>query len=211
METEIGDVESVLEVGCGRCDVLKEFSSSHNRVGLDIDYGSPGELAVHGVQGDGHFLPFKDGGFDLVYCHFALLWFQKPVEVIREMARVSRNVVCCMAEYDYGARLDFPDELQVIRDQLAEGIAADGGDPFVGRKLNLYFKEAGLKTRTGAYSHVMTREELAEGFEDEWRFIGQFTDMDERELARLKELELASIEKGSRFLFTPVFYAVAKK
>jgi hypothetical protein len=146
-----------------------------------------------------------------VYCHFALLWFQEPVDVIREMARVSKNFVCCMAEYDYGARLDYPAELGVIRDGLAKGITSDGGDPYVGRKLNLYFKRAGLRADVGAYSHVMTQEELATGFEDEWRFIGQFTEMDERRIEQLKELEFTSIKKGTRFLFTPVFYAVAKK
>jgi len=207
----IGTFESVLEVGCGFGDVLKEFSRDHYCVGLDNERNMLKDLPEEGVLGDGHFLPFQDDSFDLMYCHLAVLWFKEPVKVVREMARVAKNIVCCMAEYDYGARLDFPDDFQVIRDELAEGILADGGDPFVGRKLKRYFQEAGLRAEVGAYSHVMTQEELSSGFEDEWKFIEQFTDMDEHELNELKEKEYESIQEGTRFLFTPVFYAVAHK
>jgi hypothetical protein len=35
--------------------------------------------------------------------------------------------------------------------------------------------------------------------------------MDESELNELKRRELESIKKGTRFLFTPVFYAVSRK
>ncbi len=110
---------SVLEVGCGCGDVLHELGRDKYSVGLDIDLEFLKELKTVGALGDGHFLPFRDGSFDLVYCHFTLLWFREPVTVIQEMARVSKNWICCMAEYDYGARLDFPDEFICIRDRLA--------------------------------------------------------------------------------------------
>ena len=212
VETKLdSSFSSVLEVGCGCGDVLVEFSEDRYCVGLDMDLGVLKELRVERVLGDGHFLPFRNDSFDLVYCHFTLMWFKRPAVAIREMARVSKNLICCMAEYDYGARLDFPDEFQVIRDRLAEGISTEGGDPYVGRKLSKYFREAGLEVEIGAYSHVMKQVELEEGFEDEWEFIGEFTDMDESELNELKGREYESIKEGARFLFTPVFYAVSKK
>lgn len=211
VEIKLGSFLGVLEVGCGCGDVLHEFSENHYCVGIDIDLEYLKGLKVEGVLGDGHFLPFQNDSFDLVFCHIALMWFQEPVKVIQEMARVSKNLVCCMAEYDYGARLDFPDEFQIIRDRLAEGITADGGDPFVGRKLNLFFREAGLEAEIGAYSHVMEQEQMREGYEGEWEFIEQFTDMDEDEREDLKKKEYESITKGTRFLFTPVFYAISRK
>ncbi len=211
VETKLGSFSSVLEVGCGYGNVLHEFSRNHFCVGLDIDLGFLRELSVERVLGDGHFLPFRNGSFDLVYCHFSLMWFKEPVDAIREMARVSRKWICCMAEFDYGARLDFPDEFQIVRDKLAEQIISDGGDPFVGRKLGKYVREAGLEAEIGAYSHVVENEQLEKGFEDEWDFIREFTEMDENEIKEIKKRELASIQEGTRFLFTPVFYAVSRK
>jgi SAM-dependent methyltransferase len=156
VETKLdSSFSSVLEVGCGCGDVLHEFSENRYCVGLDIELDYLKELRVERVLGDAHFLPFQDNSFDMVSCHIALMWFEKPVEAIREMARVSKDLICCMAEYDYGARVDFPDEFKIIRDKLAEQIISDGGDPFIGRKLNLYFREAGLEAEIGAYSHVM--------------------------------------------------------
>lgn len=202
---------SVLEVGCGCGDVLHELSRDKFSIGLDINIEYLKELKVDGVLGDGHFLPFRNDSFDLVYCHFSLMWFNKPVVIIQEMARVAKRWICCMAEYDYGARLDFPEEFKFIRDKLVEGIISDGGDPYVGRKLHGYFKEAGLKAEVGAYCHVMDHEQLLAGFENEWSFIREFTDMDNAELNELKKSELDSIKAGNRFLFTPVFYAISRK
>lgn len=202
---------SVLEVGCGCGDVLHEFSWDKFGIGLDINIEYLKELKVDGVLGDGHFLPFRGDSFDLVYCHFSLMWFNEPVVVIQEMARVAKRWICCIAEYDYGARLDFPDEFKFIRDKLAEGIISDGGDPYVGRKLHEYFQEAGLKAEVGAYCHVMDHEQLLAGFENEWSFIREFTDMSDTELNEFKRSEFDSIKAGTRFLFTPVFYAISRK
>jgi ubiquinone/menaquinone biosynthesis C-methylase UbiE len=204
---------SVLEVGCGYGDVLHEFGKDKFSVGLDINlqHFFLTDFKMEGVLGDAHFLPFPDSSFDMVYCHIALMWFSEPVCALKEMARVSKKWICCLAEFDYGARVDFPDEFKIISDKLAERIIADGGDPYVGRKLHRYFSEAGLEAEVGAYCHVMNHEQLERGFEWEWDFIEEFTDMDEAELDRLKKNELESIKAKSRFLFTPVFYAIAQK
>lgn len=202
---------SVLEVGCGCGDALHEVGQDRFNVGLDINLEFLKELKVDGVLGDGHFLPFRDDSFDLVYCHFSLMWFNKPYIVIQEMARVARRWICCMAEYDLGARLDYPSEFEYIRDKLAQGIISDGGDPYVGRKLYEYYKEAGLKAEVGAYCHVMDHEQMLAGFENEWSFIQEFTDIDSKELNELKRKELDSIRGKTRLLFTPVFYALSRK
>ncbi|UCG68331.1 MAG: methyltransferase domain-containing protein [Thermoplasmata archaeon] len=212
IQTKIGTpLSSVLEVGCGCGDVLHEVRGDGYTVGLDINLKYLKELKVDGILGDGHFLPFRDSSFDMVYCHFSLLWFFEPVIVIKEMARVAKSWICCMAEYDLGARLDYPLEFEYIRDKLADGIISDGGDPYVGRKLYEYFNEAGLKAEVGAYCHVMDHEQMLAGFESEWSFIQEFTDMDSKELNILKKRELNSIQGKNRFLFTPVFYALSKK
>jgi ubiquinone/menaquinone biosynthesis C-methylase UbiE len=205
------DFSSVMEVGCGYGNVLQEVGENNFSVGLDINKEFLRELNTAGIQGNGHLLPFKNNSFDLVYCHFALLWFRDPAQVIQEMARVSKRWICSLAEYDYGARLDYPDEFQYVRNKIVKGIESDGGDPYVGRKLYKYFKEAGLKAEVGAYSNVMDHEQMFMGLEDEWNFLENFTDMSKEELGELKRKESESIRAGTRFLFTPVFFALARK
>ncbi|MEM9402405.1 MAG: metalloregulator ArsR/SmtB family transcription factor [Pseudomonadota bacterium] len=93
----LGDL---LDVGCGRGDVLKLLASRANRaVGVDIDPRARrlarAELLTAGIpnctlrQGDMYQLPFDDGKFDTVILDDTLQAATDPVAAIREASRVS--------------------------------------------------------------------------------------------------------------------------
>ena len=92
----------VLEVGCGTGAVLSEYlvhNSGHlknnTRHGLDISPAVLTECQTHVPDalltcGDALSLPYKDGSFDITYCHYLLLWVKDPVKALHEMKRVTR-------------------------------------------------------------------------------------------------------------------------
>ena len=84
--------QDVLEVGCGRghgLSALRTLLAPRRLVGIDID-----PVAVAGVEGaleaDVRALPFPDASFDLVL-DFGTLWhIARPLDGLREIARVLR-------------------------------------------------------------------------------------------------------------------------
>jgi SAM-dependent methyltransferase len=222
-QTGLFQARAVLEVGCGTgviAEDLNHLSSAHV-VGLDED---PQALAfarqqgsrVTYVRGDAHALSFPAGSFDVVVCHYLLLWLADPALGVREMARVVRpggSVLAC-AEPDYGGRVDHPAEMVALGRLQAEALRRQGADPELGRRLGELFVAAGLQATVG----VMTgRWNLPaspdDGFEAEWA-------MRERDLAgllpyieleRLKAADRYALASGRRILFVPTFYALGKK
>ena len=109
---------TVLDVGSGTGVLTEELAerTQGQVVGVDLDPGMVdfarkrhGKALYRSV--DAHDLAFRDGWFDLVVCHFLLLWCADAARVAQEMIRVTRPggaVVVC-AEPDYGGRIDYPD------------------------------------------------------------------------------------------------------
>jgi SAM-dependent methyltransferase len=167
--------------------------------------------------GDARDLPFPAHSFDVVLCHFVLLWIDDAARAVREMARVTRPggaVVAC-AEPDYGGRIDWPD-LPLGRLQ-AEALRREGADPLAGRKLKVWFAGAGLQTEVGVYPCLWDDAALRAEFEGEWRlmertlagFASPLTSPEE--LERLKAEDWAAVEAGARTVFMPMFYAVGRR
>ena len=105
----------VLEVGCGTGAILCDLVTPASLHGLDLDPAALAECRVHAsaaslTRSDAHFLPYPDQSFDIVYCHYLLLWVHDPLQVVREMARVGRSVLA-LAEPDYSQRVDEPTAL----------------------------------------------------------------------------------------------------
>lgn len=100
----------ILDVGCGpgsiTFDVFENYGDANVVVGLD----TPPELIQEGksrycggkdsivnttnhnelsfVEGSAYELPFKDGEFDIVYCHQVLIHLKDPAAALKEMQRV---------------------------------------------------------------------------------------------------------------------------
>ncbi len=208
---------SGLDVGCGPGRVMEVMAPVMDVRGVDIDPAMVSQGRARGlniVQGQAERLPFEDGSFDFVYCTFLLLWVKDPVKVVSEMKRVSRKWVACLAEPDFGARLDYPDGLAPLKDLIVKGMKSEGGDPHVGRKLRNIFSRCGLEAEVGAHLGVWGIDKLREETPGEWKWLRMTAEPNFDSKLQLEKIRSAwdkALSEGSLFHFNPVFYALAKK
>jgi SAM-dependent methyltransferase len=185
--------------------------------GIDLDpamveFARQHALGARYELGDALALPFPDDQFDVVCCHFLLLWVKEPVQAVREMARVAHgggSVLIC-AEPDYGARVDWP--ALPLAEWQAEGLRRQGADPLIGRKLRDLLATAGLNADVGVLSSLWDPKAIRENFETEWTWIahdvGSFVPA--ADLARARAQARAAVQAGTRLVFLPLFYALAR-
>jgi len=212
--------ERVLDVGCGT-GVLTEEIAARTRgqvVGLDIDpdmvayaQGRGGRATYR--RGDAHHLPFEANYFDIVHCHFLLMWCRDPHRAAQEMVRVARpgGAVLVCAEPDYGGRIDHP-ALPLGRWQRA-ALRRQGADPCLGRKLRDLFRLPGVSgVAVGLVPGLWDGETLRARFEAEWALWEPDlrTVASAEEIARVKAADWAATEQGTRLVFVPTFYALVR-
>ncbi len=218
----IKDARWVLEVGCGSgviCSDLHQYSQAQV-VGLDIEpsilkLANSMENSTEYINGNALSLPFPSRSFDIVVCHYFLLWIADPRLALKEMARVCRSSgsILALAEPDYGGRIDHPYELVEIGRLQADSLKRQGADPLAGRQLSAWFHQAGLmgiecgvlggqwkgasdkKIRTS--ESVMLKHDL-DGL------------LSPTELEKFTIIEEKAWEEGSRILFIPTFYAFGR-
>ena len=100
-QTVAAPLGDLLDVGCGRGDVLKLLAARANRaVGVDIDADARltarAELLLAGLancslrKGDMYRLPFTDDSFDTIVLDDVLSGAERPVDVLREARRLLR-------------------------------------------------------------------------------------------------------------------------
>jgi ubiquinone/menaquinone biosynthesis C-methylase UbiE len=222
--------ERILDVGCGTGVITGELArrTRGEATGLDLDpkmltfpHSFPprrrgtegGAKAPRYEQGDAQDLPYPDRHFDIVTCHFLLLWVSDPLLAVREMARVTRqrgSVLIC-AEPDYGGRVDWPD-LPVRRWQI-DGLRRQGADPLIGRQLRRLLSEAGLGGEVGIHPSVWRAEALREQFEAEWAWLRRDVgdDVDAKTFDEARALARSAVDAGTRLVYMPVFYALGRK
>jgi SAM-dependent methyltransferase len=213
--------ERVLDVGCGTGVITEEMAArcKGQVIGVDVDEAMIEFAQGQGGQaeyrlGDAHQLDFPDRHFDVVACHFLLMWVSDPALALREMARVTGpgGAVLACAEPDYGGRIDYPEELPLARWQ-AEALRREGADPFIGRKLPALFAQAGLSADVGVIPSLWDDEALRAEFEAEWALMERTLVgvVSEDELQHYKQVDWQAIEDGQRLIFVPIFYAVGRK
>lgn len=223
--TNLASARRILEVGCGTGVVLSELTmQSHGEVyGLDISDQNL-ELAARSlpgiplVQGNAQSLPFPAGIYDVTLCHFLLLWVHDPIQVVREMARVTLpgGVIMALAEPDYGGRIDYPAELSALSERQQAALRQQGADPSLGRKLRAIFNQAGItEIETGVLGGQWSGQPAAEDWEMEWNVLEDDLSRIEQsttipDILRLKNIDKYAWEHGERVLFVPTFYAWGK-
>lgn len=221
-EAGLAQARAVLEVGCGTGVIAAELArlGPTRAVGLDLNrsmlaFAQRQGGGVDYVQGDAHALPFPDGSFDVVVCHYLLLWLGEPVQGVREMARVvcPGGCVLACAEPDYGGRVDHPPELAPLGRLQAESLRRQGAEPEMGRRLGEIFAAAGLRATVGT---MAGRWDLPgppdSGFEAEWAMRERDLAglVSSEELRRLRSVDRRALEEGRRVLFVPTFYAMGR-
>lgn len=100
----LGSVESILDVGCGNCDLVRFLAANvaKQAVGIDINSGGVHEQpksSIDGtyhsadcVKGDAHSMEsFSDGQFDAVVIVHALHELSNPETALCEMRRVLKH------------------------------------------------------------------------------------------------------------------------
>ncbi len=204
-----------LDVGCGPGFTMELFRPFLSVKGIDRDPDAVSACKAKGldaVTGVAEDLPFDDDDFDIVYCSFLMLWLKDPLRVIREMRRVSKNWVVCMAEPDYGARLDYPEGLSELANLVSEDLKRDGGDPFIGRRLRGLFSQADMGAELGVHMGIWDLEKLKEESEEEIRWLEERpATRPDSDLGRIRSARDQAFRDGTLFQFNPIFYAIGRK
>jgi len=216
----LSQARRVLEIGCGTGALLGELTrlSAASVYGLDIELeflrvAMRNAVGAQLIQGDAHSLPLPSRVFDLVLCHFLLLWLNEPLQALQEMQRVVRpgGAVLALAEPDYGGRIDYPPPLALLGEAQRQALQRQGADPLIGRRLAQLFHQAGLSSiEVGVLGGQWSTPPSSQDWELEWqvleadlRSLPHFT----ANLQDLKRLDAQAWQDGSRILFVPTFYA----
>lgn len=159
MPVQPGD--AVLEVGCGTGVVLRDLAArvgSRGRVvGVDqsrwLVRAAVGILRRHPLRrrislrvADGGRLPFAAGRFDATLAVTVLLHVTRPLEVVGEMARVTRRGgLVAVQDQDFGTvAVTHPE--RALTERIMSGVAARlYEEPWSGRRLPGLLREAGLE------------------------------------------------------------------
>lgn len=209
----------VLEVGCGTGAILSELSDDTPLHGIDIDRAALAQCRIHAptaalVHGDALRLPYSNETFDIVYCHFLLLWVANPLQALLEMKRVGKTTAhfLALAEPDYPSRLDQPPELAPLGQWQTEALQRQGADPALGAKLADLFFGAGLQIIETGPIQIAQHDPSQEDWEVEWAVL----ESDLREwvpvenIHRMKRLDEEARARGERLLHVPTYFAWGK-
>jgi SAM-dependent methyltransferase len=206
----------VLEVGCGTGAILAEVPSAASLYGLDIDPNALRQCRIHApsallTQGNALQLPYANKSFDIVYCHFLLLWVKEPLQALGEMTRVAKigAHIIAFAEPDYTARVDEPRELVPLGQWQAESLRRQGADPGLGTRLADLFFKAGIQIlETGTLQNAES-EPSAEDWETEWAVMESDLAgfIPSRDIQNMKQLDQQARALGKRVLQVPTYFA----
>jgi len=218
-KTGLAAANCVLDLGCGTGAILASLPLKPEATvfGVDLDLSAIRQAASHApgaalTCADGALLPYAEQVFDVVFCHFVLLWIANPGQVVTELRRVTRpgGWVLALAEPDYGGRIDYPAALAALGDWQTESLRRQGADPEMGRKLTGVFAQAGLKqVETGVMGGEWANPVSPDETDLEWAVLeadlaGQISS---QEIQKMRRLEAVSRQQGERVLFVPTFYA----
>jgi SAM-dependent methyltransferase len=215
-KANLNDKSHVLEVGCGTGAILSELLHPTALHGLDIDATALAQCRVNAptaslVQGDALQLSYPSENFDIVYCHFLLLWVHDPLQALLEMKRVANSGghIMAFAEPDYTARIDEPRELIPLGRWQMESLKRQGADPGVGARLADLFSRAGIEiVETGIIQNAENAPS-AEEWEIEWTVLESdlALSMPNDELQKMKRLDQQAWKRGERKLSIPTYFA----
>jgi SAM-dependent methyltransferase len=216
-KVDLAGAKHVLEVGCGTGAILATLKSRAELHGLDIDPAALCEAQTHAPtallsRGDGLRLPYPSFCFDIVYCHYLLLWVSDPLAVLAEMKRVARvgGYILALAEPDYTRRVDEPVELAAIGQMQTESLRRHGADVGLGGHLAELFDRAGIQIiEAGALQEQNATSLTPDDYEKEWAVLESDVTglMPSDEIRRLKALDEQAWSRGERVLKVPTHFA----
>jgi SAM-dependent methyltransferase len=218
-KAELQHASRVLEAGCGTGAILSELPAHVYLHGLDIDPAALAQCRVHAptaslVQGNALHLPYPAEVFDIVYCHFLLLWVRDPLQALIEMKRVGKPGahILAFAEPDYSARVDEPRQLALLGKLQAESLQRQGADPSLGARLADLFFRAGIQLLETGTIQSGDHDPSPEEWELEWAVIE--SDLAEsssgEDIQKMKTVDRQARVRGERVLYVPIHFAWGK-
>jgi ubiquinone/menaquinone biosynthesis C-methylase UbiE len=149
----------VLSVGCGPGNIVRTIARSYphvNATGIDL---SPARIQqaneadsrssrVRFVCGDARQMKFPSGSFDVVYTRMLLQYIQDKEAAVAEMVRVCKpGGTVLMQDLDGQLVWHYPEEalMQETIHRVMKSLGETGFDPFIGRKLFWFGRNAGLE------------------------------------------------------------------
>ncbi len=214
----------ILDLGCGTGALLDELLAKNGAIvfGLDrnrsfLKLAAKNHARVPLIEADAHFLPIGDEDFDVVLCHFFMLWVSEPAMVLAEVARILKpgGAFLALAEPDYGGRIDHPEPLQQIGRWQQQSLRLQGANPQMGRQLAGFIQQAGFEqVEFGVLGGEWQTPNPDPPLNTEWEMLtsdlGELS-IPEAQLTELKTIDALAWEQGERVLYVPTFYAWGKK
>ena len=210
------DARRVLEVGCGTGAILRELETPAAPHGVDLDPAALTQALVNApasslTRGNGLSLPYSDSTFDIVFCHYFLLWVSDPLQAVLEMKRMTKRGghILALAEPDYSARVDKPEALRPLGEWQREALKRQGANPSFGAQLAETFFQAGITLKETGTIQGAENEPSVREREMEWAVIE--ADLAESvssvEIQKMKQLDEKAWERGERVLYVPTYFA----
>jgi SAM-dependent methyltransferase len=164
------------------------------------------------TNGNALTLPYSNETFDIVYCHFLLLWVRDSLQALHEMKRVTKSggYIIAFAEPDYSKRIDQPDELVQLGKWQTESLKGQGADPGLGARLAELFFQAGITIiETGTIQSV-ENEPSPEEWELEWAVIESdlVESVSGADIQKMKQLDQQARARGERKLNVPTYFCL---
>jgi len=209
----------VLEVGCGTGGILDTLPhNTHNIVhGIDLSHSALAEARA-GVPdaflacADGGLQPYPANSFDIVFCHYVLLWVDDPLQVLMEMKRITTpgGHILALAEPDYVQRQADQPEISALNILQAESLRSQGADVTIGSRLADLFRQADIHILEAGR---IQREGLERLSQQEWELEWKVFESDVADLVTLKDRNMINYYRkqgrptAQSFLYVPTYFA----
>lgn len=208
---------TVCELGCGTGAVLPDFIGlSDHAIGLDHDlnalaFQNKGRASL--VCADASMPPFQEKTFDLIFCHYFLLWISDPIALLS----VARNFLkpgaylALFAEPDYASRRTLPEILKPLAKLQNRSLGLQGVNLEIGRNLGNLLKTSGFSLiefgsmkESGESPQFLTETEK-NVLRADWEFLNH-----RQETAITLEALESLLEIVPERWYVPTYYALAK-
>ncbi len=207
---------TICELGCGTGAVLDNLGILGKSVfGVDKDLAAlsfPSKVDAMHINADALHPPFPDSTFNLVFCHYFLLWVADPIMALLGARRVLKpgGYLAIFAEPDYASRITQPKNLEALAELQNTSLATQGANLQIGRNLGHLLKLTGFSILEFGHiresdnpKHFLTDSEKAV-LDSDWEFL--FT-RGKTDLSQENVEELLKIRPDRWYV--PTYYALA--
>jgi ubiquinone/menaquinone biosynthesis C-methylase UbiE len=217
-KAEVGLKNNLLEIGCGKGELLKELGIKFNLklFGLDkndalIEFARDNlqknliEAKLMNMDILNNNLESKF--FDIIITHYSFLWIKDLDRAIQEIHRIltADGVFLILGEPDFDGLIEYPDTN--LKNQIYSALKKVGADPEVGKKLIQYFYNKFRIVEQYCSSVPITPIISKQRLYKELEFYLKVLNLKKFKFELMKK----SIDNRTYFLFIPVFTYILKK